>query len=115
MAYKLGAFEFKLTFTPNGGGDPVETVTTPSIFALADEWVDTIRAEGKHTPEWCDRQFGGAMFLLAAQDLGLAPKGPITVEAIATLLNAYDVDMEDGESEGENPTTDAPEAAQDAV
>ena len=115
MAYKLGAFEMRLTFTPHDGSDPVEVISTPSAFALADEWVDTIRARGEHTPEWCDRMFGSALFLLAAQDAGLAPSGPVTTTAIAELLNAYDVDMDDpGADEGPNPTTGGPEAAQDA-
>lgn len=115
MAYKLGAFEFLLTFTPHDGGDPVEVVTTPSVFALADEWADTIRARGEHTDEWVDQKFGGAMFLLGAQDAGLMPSGPITLAAIAEVMSRYDVDMATADDEpAANPTRSAPEAAQDA-
>ena len=115
MAYKLGNFEFLLTFTPQDG-DPVEVVTTPSIFALADEWADTLRAKGGHTDEWVDQKFGGAMFLLGAQEAGLMPDGPITLEAIAEVMSRFEVDMQTAdEVAGENPTQTAPEAAQDAV
>ena len=109
MAYKLGAFEFLLTFTPNDGGEPVEIVTTPSIFALADEWADRLRAAGDHTPEWVDQKFGGAMFLLGAQEAGLVPSGPITLASIAEVMSRYDIDMKTAdEVEGENPTPTAP-------
>ena len=116
MAYQLGPFEFLLTFTPHDGGDPVEVVTTPSAFALAEEWADELRATGKHSPEYVDQKFGGALFLLAAQDAGLVRKEPLSMAAIMSLLNAYDIDMEADEGEpGENPTPSAPEAAQDAL
>lgn len=114
---KLGAFEFHLVFAPTGGGDPVETVSTPSMWALADEWVDGLRAAGGHTAEWYDRQLGSAIFLQAARDLGLAPEGELSVAAIAEVLNAYDVEIADEHEPegGGNPTTDAPGASQDAV
>ena len=110
MAYKLGPFEFRITFTPRDGGDPVEAISTPSAFALAEEWADELRATGKHSPEYVDQKFG------AAQDAGLAKREPVSMAAIMQLLNAYDIDMEADEGEpGGNPTTAAPEAAQDAL
>ena len=116
MAYKLGPFEFRITFTPRDGGDPVEAISTPSAFALAEEWADELRATGRHSAEYVDQKFGGALFLLAAQDAGLARKEPLSMAAIMSLLNAYDIDMEADEGEPvENPTPAAPEAAQDAL
>ena len=116
MAYKLGAFEFLLRFTPTDGGETVEVVTTPSIFALADEWADTLRAKGDHTSEWVDQKFGGAMFLLGAMEAGLMPDGPITLASIAEVMSRYEVDMQTAdEVAGANPTPSAPEDAPEAV
>ena len=106
---KLGALEFELTFSPYDGGKAVKTVTTPSMWALADEWVDSLKAAGGHTSEWYDSKLGGAIFALAAMDLGIIPEAPLGVAPIAELLNAYDVDMVSGDEQGENPTPTDPE------
>ena len=104
---KLGAMEFRLTFTPMDGGEPVEVVSSPSMFALADEFTDTIRAKGGHTEEWMSSKLAGAIFVLAARDAGLMPDGPLDLASIAEVMNAYDIDMEDPEPGEENPTTAA--------
>lgn len=116
MAKKLGALEFELTFTPYDGGKPAKTVTTPSMWALADEWVDSLRAAGGHTAEWYDSKLGGAIFALAAMDLGLMPEQPLGVAPIAEVLNAYDIDMKTAdEVAGANPTPTAPAEDPEAV
>ena len=112
---KLGALEFKLTFKPYSGGKPIQTVTTPSMWALADEWVDSLTAAGGHTAEWYDAKLGGMLFALAARDLGLIPDGELGVGSIAEVLNAYDIDMESGDEPGENPTPTAPAGDPEAV
>lgn len=108
---RLGMLEYHLTFKPFDGSETVETISTPSMWALADEWVDELRAQGKHTDSWYDTKLGGAIFLLAAQEAGLVPAGPITVSAIAEVINAYDIDMVEPESD-ENPTGSGREGSQ---
>lgn len=107
---KLGAFEFRLTFRPADGGEERTIVSTPSMFALADEWADTLRAAGGHTEDWVNAKMAGAIFLLAAIELGLVDSQPVTLGGVAQVMNDFDVDMDDGsEGGGEaNPTTTAP-------
>ena len=124
---KRGFFEDLVMFTPRDGGKTVELQLSPSKWAQADEWVDGLRAESQrigkdkdgkpvvvstHTEGWLNIKMTHVACLLAAQEAGLMPPSFITLEAIAEMINLYEVEIPgEGEdsSDGENPTAGAPE------
>lgn len=109
-ARTLGALEWGLRFTPHGEGRETETVSTPGMWALADEWADGLRASGGHTDGWCALKHGQAVYLLAAQREGIMPAQPLSAEAIAELMNRYDVAITAGQGDdAPDPTRDGPE------
>lgn len=114
----MGDLEMTIKFTPAGGGDAVELQSTPSMWALADEWVDTIMAQNiamhrDHTRTWYNDKLIKCIELQAAQAAGLVPQGGFSLVAIAEMLNVYDVDLPEpdgGEEAPANPTTAPGEA-----
>ena len=87
-----GLFEVALRFEPRDGSEPVETVTTPSMWALADEWADGLRAgSAAHSEAWVSAKMTEAVFLQAAQREGLVRPGPITLVKISEMTNLYEV------------------------
>ena len=108
-----GLFEVALRFEPRDGSKPVETVTTPSMWALADEWADGLRTgERPHSESWVSAKMTEAVFLQAAQREGLVRPGPITLVKISEMTNLYDVsEVAAGEAEPEGnvgaPATEA--------
>lgn len=87
-----GLFEVALRFEPRDGSEPVEAVTTPSMWALADEWADGLRVGDKpHSEAWVAAKMTEAVFLQAAQREGLVRPGPITLVKISEMTNLYEV------------------------
>lgn len=105
MAVKLGAFEERVRFTCQNG-EVREAVTTPAQFALADEWCDTLRAGGKHTPLWLGSRAEWATWMLAAVDEGIWDDDSLTLANVYECRSALDpVRVPDGEAgEAGNPT-----------
>lgn len=110
---EAGALEVEITFAPEAGGDAVKATSTPSMWAIADEWVDTLRATAAahgllHTKAWYDGKMVAAIQLQAARAAGILPEGPLTLGKIAEMLNAYDVSMPKdagtGDGAGPDPT-----------
>ena len=117
MAEKgMGDLEMRIRFTPAGGGDAVELQSTPSMWALADEWIDNIMAQNiangrDHTRAWYNGKLISCIELQAAQAADLVPQGGFSLVRIAELLNAYDVeivDEEGGDGDGDADPTTAP-------
>ncbi len=104
-----GALEVTVVFEPLAGGAPVEGVTTPSMWAVADEWCDTLRADGSHTDRWLELKMVDAICLQAAQAEGLMRGGAPTLARIAELKNLYSYEMTDGGDGGDaDPNAQAP-------
>lgn len=110
---KLGNLEncYKIT---SDDGRVVETVTTPSMWAIADEFIDGLRMSGRHTEAWIVRKMTFAIQMQAAQAEGLFPDGPLSVERIAEFLNLCKVETVKTErihpeERPEDPTPAAPE------
>ena len=100
-------------------GEPVEAQSTPSMWALADEWIDTIMAQNiaagrEHTRAWYNSKLISCIELQAAQEEGLMPQGGFSLVRIGEMLNAYNVDIpEEGDDaeDGDPDPTSAPGAA----
>lgn len=103
---KLGPLEQRMKITHMDGREVV-TVTTPSMWALADEFADDLRHSGRHTEQWVMRKFGLAIQMQAARAEGLFPDGMITNGSIAEFINTCTVENlpdECSTGEPENPT-----------
>ena len=118
---KLGPLEFPLTITPTDpeGGEPFDVVTTPSEFARADEFVDTLRATARHSEAWLGQKMLPAVALLAAQREGRFKRGALSVGLLAEFQNAFsiaDAPVAEGRDEDTepDPTSDAPDEGQEA-
>jgi len=109
-----GALEVTVRFEPVDGGAPVEGVTTPSMWAVADEWCDTLRAEGSHTDRWIELKLVDAICLQVAQAEGLMRGGAPTLARIAELKNLYGYRMTDDGREGGDADPNAPGPAGEA-
>lgn len=96
-----GALEVRVRIAPRSGGEAVETTTTPSMWALADEWLDSLIYSDPHTPAWIEQKLLQAIYLQAARSEGLAAPGDITLEAIAEMVNALDIDVVGEPGEGD--------------
>ena len=94
-----GALEIRFSFTPvdRDGSDVknCEAYSTPSMWAIADEWADEMQARrpGAHTDAWIRIKMLDAIALQAARAAGLVPDGEVSLEAIAELNNSYSVDV----------------------
>lgn len=95
------------------------TVTTPSMWALADEFADGLRVSGHHSEGWILRKMTFAIQMQAAQAEGLFPAGPITLERLTEFLNVCDVEEAEAEApeadEAEDPTQAAPDGGPEAA
>lgn len=114
---KLGMLENAVRITAKDGRS-VETVTTPSMWALADEFCDTIRLTKKHTEAWVLRKLGFAINMQAARAEGLFEDGPIDLDSIAQFLNDCTVEAvasQKAGADGEDPTQAAPEEGPEAA
>ena len=114
----LGMFEERVRFDGalDGDGAPRETVTTPSQFALADEWTDRLRATGGHTSGWIGARAAWATWMLAAHDEGLWPSDELSLPNVYEFVSALRparVPRADAPS-GANPTQAAPEGGPEA-
>ena len=118
---KLGPLEFALRIEPLDGSEPYEVVTTPSEFARADEYVDTLRATGRHTEQWLGRRAVPAMAMLAAQRSGRYKAAPLNHQSVCEFLNLNeyaDAEVAEGRDPAdpaEDPTPAAPEGDQGAA
>lgn len=125
---------FKITAT-DADGNVVECTSTPAMWALADEWVDSLMASGAHTEEWRTRKLiNGFEYLALQRELAgktdengepvfpdMRIDGKPTLPAVAWMIDAYDVDWEPiggtdvDEDSNANPTQagagDGPEPA----
>lgn len=109
---KLGNLENAYRITAPDGRAAV-TVTTPSMWALADDFADALRLSGKHSEIWILRRMTYAIQMQAAQAEGLHPDGPITLERVYEFLNLCKVEVVDAErihpdEDAPDPTTAAP-------
>ena len=87
-----GLFEVVLRFEPRDGSEPEECVTTPSMWASADEWADGLRMGPKpHSNAWIAAKMTDAVFLQAAMAAGIVKPGPIDLVRIAEMNNLYEV------------------------
>lgn len=116
MAIKTGAFEYAIKITNVKTGKSVDTVTTPSMWATSDEWVDTLRARtrGEHTHEWYGIKQANAVFMLAAIREGVFDKRGLSLEHIAEFMNECEVEDIDSvpvkaDGEGDDPFSGDPE------
>ena len=88
---KLGPLEFALRIVPSEG-EAFEVVTTPSEFARADEFIDTLRATGKHTEKWLNNKALPAIALLAAQREGRFKRGALSTGLLAEFQNRFAIE-----------------------
>lgn len=102
---ELGMLEYEITFIEIATGKETKAVTTPSMWALADEWADRVRGRGGHTPAWVNAKMGQAIWLQAAQDAGLVDGDTIDLVQISEMMNRYEVEVSTStETEAEDPT-----------
>lgn len=121
-AYRLKNLEFALKITERETAHETVVVTTPSMWAKADDYRDSLRAKGGHTSMWYVTRFMVYLSMQAAASAGLIPafKGIPSTEAQAEFTNVYDVDdvTEDYNREaaegGEDPTEAVQEGGQEA-
>lgn len=115
----LGSLEIAFRLTPNGG-EPVVTVSTPAMFALADEFADTLRALGGHTDQWINSKFVAAIAVQAMQAEGLAPAGELSLGLIAAAINICDFEdvsgdyVREGAGDAPDPTPTGPDEGRGA-
>ncbi|RDB70677.1 hypothetical protein [Eggerthella sinensis] len=116
---KLGNLENAYRIVAPDGREAV-TVTTPSMWALADDFADGLRLSGRHSELWILRRMTFAIQMQAAQAEGLHPDGPITLERIIEFVNLCKVDNVPAErihsdEEPSDPTRAAPAGAPGAA
>lgn len=117
---KLGILESAIEITTLDG-QKTKTITTPAMWALADEFADSLRMEGGHSEQWIIRKLSFAIHMQAARAEGLFPEGPIDTASIAEFLNACEVrhlpsdPASEGGADEEDPTQAAPEDDQGAA
>lgn len=88
---KLGPLEFALRIVPTDG-EAFDVVTTPSEFARADEFIDTLRASGLHTERWLIARTTPAIAMLAAQRHGRWRSAKLSVEELAEFQNTNTIE-----------------------
>lgn len=89
---KTGLYEVEFQYAPRAGGKPVLAVTTPSMWARADEWSDTLRVGAEpHSQAWVTAKMVDAARLLAAQAAGIVRPGALSLELIAEMTNAWEI------------------------
>lgn len=103
---KLGNLENAYRITAPDGRTAA-TVTTPSMWALADDFADRLRMSDRHSEIWILRRMTYAIQMQAAQAEGLHPDGPITLERVYEFLNLCKV--EELDAERIHPDEDAPD------
>ena len=64
---KLGSLEMRILIEPLDGSEPTDTTTTPSMWANADQWIDSIVYEKPHTRTWVTNKLVQGIYLLAAE------------------------------------------------
>lgn len=106
-------YELELLLVPRDGSEPVAVTTTPSMWALADEWADTLRVgPAPHSEWWLGRKMADAAALQAAQASSLVRPGAISLELIAEMNNLYKVvDQDEDGGEGADDAGNAPAPA----
>ena len=118
---KLGPLEWALRIEPLDGSEPYEVVTTPSEFARADEFIDSLRASGNHSERWLTLKALPATAMLAAIREGRFQRKPLTLESVAEFQNANEVydaevaEQADKADPDEDPTGAAPAEGREAV
>lgn len=111
-----GALEIRFSFTEVNDGAVTEAYSTPSMWALADEWSDALQARSydektgrfEHTDEWVRVKMLDAIALQAAQEAGLLRPGAISLDRIAVMKNLYTVDVLPDEQPPEPQGDEAP-------
>lgn len=107
---RLANLEMEIRATDHDGVAH-EMTTTPSMWMLADEWTDTIRARGTHSEVWLMAKLEQAIWLQCLIENHLLEDMPVNLASIGEMLNRYEVETvetaEDGGSE--DPTQGAAE------
>lgn len=119
--YKLGNLEFVFELTDAETGETKEVTSTPSMWARASEYQDTLLAKGNHTPAYCVGKYLNYLAMMAAASAGVIKKlnGAPTAEAEAEFRNKYTVKdvsskYKKKDEEAENPTESDQEESQEA-
>ena len=105
---KLGSLEMRILIEPLDGSEPTDTTTTPSMWANADQWIDSIVYKKPHTRTWVNNKLVQGIYLLAAESEGLVPPDDLSLERIAEFVNLYEVTplKDDGTPFEDNPKAD---------
>lgn len=120
MAYELGKLEFVFEVTDRKTGDTKEVTTTPSMWARADDYSDTLRAT--HSQSYCVAKYVNYLVMMACAEAKIIKKlsGIPTTAQQAEFLNRYDIKdvsykykTKAGDDE-ENPTESDQEESQEA-
>lgn len=90
-SYTLGRLEFAFKLTNFKTREETIVVTTPSMWALANEYQDELRSEGKHTEGWALSKYLNVLAMMAASRVGLIDvKGIPSLEDQAKFMNEYE-------------------------
>ena len=109
MDYQLGTLEFAFKLTDRKTGEEHIVVSTPAMWAIANDYQDKLMAEGEHTKGWIITKYVNVLAMLAAKKAGVIQinKGIPSLEAQAQFINDFDLsdvsheykaDKEDDES-----------------
>lgn len=119
--YKLGNLEFVFELTNSETGEKTEVTSTPSMWARASEYQDTLLAKGNHTPGYCVGKYLNYLAMMAAASADIIKKfnGAPTADAEAEFRNKYTVkdvssQYKKKDEEAENPTESDQEENQEA-
>lgn len=119
--YKLGNLEFVFELTNAETGEKTEVTSTPSMWARASEYQDTLLAKGNHTPGYCVGKYINYLAMMAAASAGIIKKfkGAPTADAEAEFCNKYKIKdvsfkYKNKDDESENPTESDQEESQEA-
>lgn len=122
MGYTRGALEFAFKITERGTGEETVVMSTPAMWAQADEYHDKLAAQGEHTEAWLTSKYLLALVMMAAAKAGIIvkSKGVPSIGAQADFLNRYSFEEVSaeyqvaGSDEAENPSKAVQEGGQEA-
>lgn len=89
--YKLGNLEFAFKLTNNKTGEETLVVSTPAMWAIANDYQDKLLAKGDHTHGWVIAKYINVLVMMAAAKAGLInkSKGIPSLNAQADFINDF--------------------------
>lgn len=123
MDYQLGTLEFAFKLIDRKTGEEHVVVSTPAMWAMANDYQDKLMAEGEHTKGWIITKYVNVLAMLAAKKAGVIQinKGIPSLEAQAQFINDYEVSdvshqykADKEEDDAANPTNPDQEGGQAA-